>query len=218
MQAQQAIDAAAQPLREFMLKQTGSSELELFVNLSREEAPQTADDVPLTTLIPAFMISEIKTAFMIGFLIYVPFLIIDMVVASTLMSMGMMMLPPQMISLAVQAAPVRARGRLGPVGAEPRRRVPHVVTQDFLQGLLGDMMVVVFKLSIPLLISGLGVGLVISVLQAVTQVQEMTLTFVPKVIVAAIVLAMMGPWMLNTLISFTQEVWAHIPEMTASAQ
>ncbi len=92
------------------------------------------------------------------------------------------------------------------------------MTQDFLQGLLGDMMVVVFKLSIPLLISGLGVGLVISVLQAVTQVQEMTLTFVPKVIVAAIVLAMMGPWMLNTLISFTQEVWAHIPEMTASSQ
>jgi flagellar biosynthetic protein FliP len=95
----EAIDIAAKPLKVFMLKQTGSSELELFVNLSREEAPKTADDVPLTTLVPAFMVSEIKTAFMIGFLIYVPFLIIDMVVASTLMSMGMMMLPPQMISL-----------------------------------------------------------------------------------------------------------------------
>jgi flagellar biosynthetic protein FliP len=95
----EAIDIAAKPLKVFMLKQTGSSELELFVNLSREEAPKTADDVPLTTLVPAFMVSEIKTAFMIGFLIYVPFLIIDMVVASTLMSMGLMMLPPQMISL-----------------------------------------------------------------------------------------------------------------------
>jgi flagellar biosynthetic protein FliP len=71
----------------------------MFVKLSKQEAPRTADDVELTTLIPAFMVSEIKTAFMIGFLIYVPFLIIDMVVASTLMSMGMMMLPPQMISL-----------------------------------------------------------------------------------------------------------------------
>ena len=91
------------------------------------------------------------------------------------------------------------------------------MTQDFLQGLLGDMMVVVFKLSIPLLVAGLGVGLVISVLQAVTQVQEMTLTFVPKVVVAAIVLATMGPWMLNTLIAFTEQVWAHIPDMTASA-
>ena len=91
------------------------------------------------------------------------------------------------------------------------------MTQDFLQGLLGDMMVVVFKLSIPLLVAGLGVGLVISVLQAVTQVQEMTLTFVPKVVVAAIVLMMMGPWMLNTLIAFTEQVWAYIPDMTASA-
>jgi flagellar biosynthetic protein FliP len=99
IEAKEAIDAAAKPLRAFMLKQTGNSELEMFVNLSRQEAPKTADDVELTTLIPAFMISEIKTAFMIGFLIYVPFLIIDMVVASTLMSMGMMMLPPQMISL-----------------------------------------------------------------------------------------------------------------------
>ncbi len=97
--AQEAIDKAAVPLRTFMLKQTGSSELEMFVKLSKQEAPRTADDVELTTLIPALMVSEIKTAFMIGFLIYVPFLIIDMVVASTLMSMGMMMLPPQMISL-----------------------------------------------------------------------------------------------------------------------
>jgi flagellar biosynthetic protein FliP len=97
--AQEAIDKASVPLRAFMLKQTGSSELEMFVKLSKQEAPRTADDVELTTLIPAFMVSEIKTAFMIGFLIYVPFLIIDMVVASTLMSMGMMMLPPQMISL-----------------------------------------------------------------------------------------------------------------------
>jgi flagellar biosynthesis protein FliP len=97
--AQEAIDNAAQPLRAFMLKQTGNSELEMFVNLSRQEPPETADDIPLTTLIPAFMISEIKTAFMIGFLVYVPFLIIDLVISSTLMSMGMMMLPPVLISL-----------------------------------------------------------------------------------------------------------------------
>ncbi len=92
--------AAEEPLREFMLKQTGRSELAMFVKLSRQQAPpKTADDLPLTTLVPAFMISEVKTAFQIGFLIYIPFLIIDLVVASTLMSMGMMMLPPAMISL-----------------------------------------------------------------------------------------------------------------------
>ena len=94
-----AIDEAQQPLREFMLKQTGSSELAMFVKLSRQPPPENADDLKLTTLVPAFMISEVKTAFQIGFLIYIPFLIIDLVVASTLMSMGMMMLPPAMISL-----------------------------------------------------------------------------------------------------------------------
>jgi flagellar biosynthetic protein FliP len=97
--AKTAIQRAEDPLREFMLKQTGKSELALFVRLSREPPPASPEDVPLTTLVPAFMISEIKTAFQIGFLIYIPFLIIDMVVASTLMSMGMMMLPPAMISL-----------------------------------------------------------------------------------------------------------------------
>ena len=97
--AKAAITRAEVPLRDFMLKQTGSSELAMFVKLSRQKPPASAEDVKLTTLIPAFMISEIKTAFEIGFLIYIPFLIIDLVVASTLMSMGMMMLPPAMISL-----------------------------------------------------------------------------------------------------------------------
>jgi flagellar biosynthetic protein FliP len=97
--AKTAIHRAEVPLRVFMLKQTGRSELAMFVHLSRQQSPKTADDLALTTLIPAFMVSEVKTAFQIGFLIYIPFLIIDLVVASTLMSMGMMMLPPAMISL-----------------------------------------------------------------------------------------------------------------------
>ena len=97
--AKTAILAAEKPLRTFMLKQTGRSELAMFVKLSRQKPPKNADELNLTTLVPAFMISEVKTAFQIGFLIYIPFLIIDLVVASTLMSMGMMMLPPAMISL-----------------------------------------------------------------------------------------------------------------------
>jgi flagellar biosynthetic protein FliP len=99
MDAKQAIQTAEVPIRNFMLKQTGRSELAMFVKLSRQQAPKTKDDLPLTTLVPAFLVSEVKTAFQIGFLIYIPFLIIDLVVASTLMSMGMMMLPPAMISL-----------------------------------------------------------------------------------------------------------------------
>jgi len=97
--AKTALTRAEAPLRTFMLKQTGRSELAMFVRLSRQKAPETPADLKLTTLVPAFMVSEVKTGFEIGFLVYIPFLIIDMVVASTLMSMGMMMLPPAMISL-----------------------------------------------------------------------------------------------------------------------
>lgn len=94
-----AIDAAMKPMREFMFKQTRENDLALFVNITDAPRPNSPDDIPTTTLIPAFVISELKTAFQIGFLIYIPFIVIDMVVASTLMSMGMMMVPPSMISL-----------------------------------------------------------------------------------------------------------------------
>jgi flagellar biosynthetic protein FliP len=93
-----ALARAEQPLREFMLRQTREKDLALFANLARVEV-QSPEDVPTYALIPAFAISELKTAFQMGFVIFVPFIVIDMVVASTLMSMGMMMLPPMMISL-----------------------------------------------------------------------------------------------------------------------
>ena len=96
---EEAINNVAAPLREFMFKQTRESDLALFVNLSDAERPETQEDVSTFTLIPAFIISELKTAFQLGFMIYIPFIVIDMIVASTLMSMGMMMLPPVMISL-----------------------------------------------------------------------------------------------------------------------
>lgn len=96
---EQAVSEAVKPLRAFMMKQTRENDLALFVNLSKEKRPESPDDVPIMTVIPAFIISELKTAFQIGFLIYIPFIVIDMVVASTLMSMGMMMVPPVMISL-----------------------------------------------------------------------------------------------------------------------
>ena len=94
-----AVKAGAAPLREFMLRQTREKDLALFVGLSKSPRPTTSADLPLTVITPAFMISELKTAFEIGFMLYLPFLIIDLVVASVLMSMGMLMLPPAMISL-----------------------------------------------------------------------------------------------------------------------
>jgi len=96
---EEAYDRASIPFKEFMAKQTRQEDLELFLNYNQAERPETVQDIPLTMLVPAFALSEIKTAFQIGFMIFIPFLVIDMVVASVLMSMGMMMLPPVMISL-----------------------------------------------------------------------------------------------------------------------
>ncbi len=94
-----AIEKALAPLRTFMFNQTRDTDLSLFISLAKVHQPKTRADVPTTVLIPAFVLSELKTAFQIGFIIYLPFLVIDMVAASVLMAMGMMMLPPVVVSL-----------------------------------------------------------------------------------------------------------------------
>lgn len=96
---EEALEAAVEPMREFMYQDTQAKDVELFMSIARQEWNGQLDDIPLTVLIPSFMVSELRYAFFIGFLIYIPFIIIDMVVASTLMSMGMMMLPPTTISM-----------------------------------------------------------------------------------------------------------------------
>lgn len=97
---EEAFDKGVAPLRTFMLDQTDKKDLRLFADIAKvTDKIQTKDDIPITVIIPSFIISELRKAFIIGFLIYIPFIVIDMVVASTLMSMGMMMLPPTMISM-----------------------------------------------------------------------------------------------------------------------
>ncbi|MET4559171.1 flagellar type III secretion system pore protein FliP [Lysinibacillus parviboronicapiens] len=96
---EEAYDRASEPFKEFMSKHTRQKDLDLFLKYNQAEKPASVEEIPLTMLVPAFALSEIKTAFQIGFMIFIPFLVIDMIVASTLMSMGMMMLPPVMISL-----------------------------------------------------------------------------------------------------------------------
>ncbi len=96
---EEAFTKSMAPFKDFMMRNTREKDLALFYRIRAMENPNTVEDVPLTVLVPAFMISELKTAFQIGFLIYLPFLVIDMVVSSILMAMGMMMLPPVMISL-----------------------------------------------------------------------------------------------------------------------
>ena len=98
---QEAFDAALQPIREFMFRQLSNSpkDIALFMDIANLDRPETKEDIPTSVLLPAFVLNEMRIAFQIGFIIYIPFLIIDMVVASTLMAMGMMMLPPVFVSL-----------------------------------------------------------------------------------------------------------------------
>jgi flagellar biosynthesis protein FliP len=94
-----AFDLAQKPVREFMFKQTREKDIKLFLELGHESQPATLDDIPTTSLFPAFVISELRTAFTMGFVIYLPFLVIDLAISSILLSMGMMMLPPSLVSL-----------------------------------------------------------------------------------------------------------------------
>ncbi|BCN31520.1 flagellar type III secretion system pore protein FliP [Anaeromicropila herbilytica] len=96
---EQAFDKGIEPIRKFMFEQTKKKDLKLFLNIAKIDKVDDQKDIPTTVLIPSFIISELRTAFIIGFIIYIPFIVIDMVVASTLMSMGMMMLPPTTISM-----------------------------------------------------------------------------------------------------------------------
>jgi len=96
---EEAFDVAIQPFKQFMLSQTREKDLALFVDIAKLDRPENADDIPLEVLVPGFVISELRTAFQIAFVLFIPFLVIDMVVASVLMSMGMMMLPPIIVSL-----------------------------------------------------------------------------------------------------------------------
>ena len=151
---------------------------------------------------------ELKTAFEIGFLIYLPFLIIDMIVAATLMSMGMMMLPPVLDLAAVQDPAVRARRRLAPRRAIARAVLPLTrrtrgpghrhPSRD-----AGDD-ASTLKVSAPFLLAGLAVGLVVSIFQAATSIQEQTLSFIPKIVVTGVVIAIGGPWMLDQMVAYTQ--------------
>ena len=96
---EKALDLALQPMRKFMFSQVGEKDLQLLVDISKSPQPENQTDISMMTLIPAFMLSELKRAFQMGFLLFVPFLMVDMIVASILMSMGMMMLPPIIVSL-----------------------------------------------------------------------------------------------------------------------
>ena len=188
---EEAFTRAQEPMKEFMLKQTEKKSLDLFLSISKSEVPDVSGGpeaymkLGLTVLVPSFILSELNKAFTMGFLIYIPFLIIDLVVSSTLMSMGMVMLPPTMIALPFK-----------------------IMTADQVMEVMKEAMMVAFEIAGPLLIVSIVVGLIVAIFQAATQIHEQTLTFVPKLLVIALVLLALGSWMFKVMDEFVVELFA----------
>ena len=182
---EEAVKNAEGPVRLFMYRQLGNDgdNIRLFMRLRGLPRPNTLADVPTYVLIPAFVLHELTVAFKIGILLFIPFIIIDMVVASTLMSMGMIMLPPVMISHALQADPVRPGGRVGPADHAAGAQLPveeDEVDVGFAVQLMRSSAVQTLLMAAPLLLIGMVVGLIMAIFQATTSIQEQTLTFVPE--------------------------------------
>ncbi len=215
---EQALEKAEAPMRQFMLKQTRQSDFALFARLAKLDAATTADTAPLRVLVPAFVTSELKSAFQIGFMIFIPFLVIDMVVSSILMSLGMMMLSPVLVALAVQADAVRAGRRLEPADRLAGGELCHLarsarMTSQMVLTIGRDALTLLLMIAMPVLGVVMAVGLLVSIFQAVTQIHEATLAFVPKLIAAMVVFAIAGPWMLSTLVDFIRRTILSIPSM-----
>ena len=196
-----------------MFKQTRDRDLALFVKLAKIDRPKTRADVPTYVLIPAFIISELKTAFQIGFLIFLPFLVIDLVVSSTLMSMGMMMLPPVFISLPfkillfvlVDGWNLVTQSLVRSFAADDGHRPRHQPRRR------GDGARAEGRAAAAARRPRRRPGR--RVFQAVTQIQEQTLTFIPKILATVVVMVVGGPWMLDQLLSYTRDLWTSIPNL-----
>jgi flagellar biosynthetic protein FliQ len=161
-------------------------------------------------LIPAFVTSELKTAFQIGFIIFIPFLIVDMVVASVLMSMGMMMMSPVHGSAALQADAVRARRWLASAARLAGRELRHV-TPELVMDIGRQAVEMTLLMSAPLLLAALVIGLIVSIFQAATQINEQTLSFIPKLVGMFLILLLAGPWMLEIMVDYVRRLFESIP-------
>ena len=170
-----------------MLAQTRENDLQLFSKLSGKTQFATAEDVPLTVLLPTFITSELKTAFQIGFMVFIPFVVIDLVVASVLMSMGMMMLSPFIGVPAIQDHVVRAGRRMDFVDGHSCVEFSSV-NPSFVMDLAHSTLMVTAMIAAPLLLAALLVGLAIGMLQAATQINESTLSFIPKLLLLVLTL------------------------------
>ena len=195
-------DTAQVPLKEFMARNSDPSAVSIYCSLAGVTAPEDLTDLqqrvqlPLRVIMPAFVTSELKEAFTIGFLVYLPFMLIDVVVSSTLMSMGMIMLPPAMISTPFKLLFFILKG------AE--------MDTSLITDVLREGMWVVIQIAAPMLLLSMFVGIVLAVFQAVTQIHEQTLSFVFKLTVVVSILLLNGGWMMDKLIEYAESLYALI--------
>ena len=209
-----AVNDGIEPLRDFMLDNTDDDELELLTNVADRDLPENREDVSTATLVPAFVLSELKQAFIIGFIIFIPFLVIDIVVSGALMALGMMMMPPVMVSLPFKLLLFVLVDGWALVVQVPRLELRvDAMTDTAIIEIALQTMVVALKLSAPILVTSLVIGFTISLFQSMTQIQEFTLSFVPKLVGVGVALLICGNWMLHTLVTFTEDLFDALPAL-----
>ena len=212
---QEAVSRMADPLKQFMLRNTEKDTLDHFVQMSKQEVKKDVKEYPLTVVVPAFMTSELKKGFLAGFLIYLPFLLIDIVVSTTLMSMGMVMLPPTMVSLPFKLLLfITVNGwelLFSSLVQSFREERGGNMTEVQILDIMYEAFQLAMKLSLPFLLISMIVGVVIAVFQAATQINEQTMTFVPKLLAIMVLLGFLGSSMLVML----QEFFQYIVELIA---
>ena len=212
---QEAVSRMADPLKQFMLRNTEKDTLDHFVQMSKQEVKKDVKEYPLTVVVPAFMTSELKKGFLAGFLIYLPFLLIDIVVSTTLMSMGMVMLPPTMVSLPFKLLLfITVNGwelLFSSLAQSFLKSREQNMTEVQILDIMYEAFQLAMKLSLPFLLLSMIVGVVIAVFQAATQINEQTMTFVPKLLAIMVLLGFLGSSMLVML----QEFFQYIVELIA---
>ena len=172
----QAYTDGVKPLKAFMLDHTDDAELELLTNVAKRDLPENRDDVSMATLVPAFVLSELKEAFIIGFIVFIPFLVIDIVVSGALMALGMMMMPPVMVSLPFKLLLFVLVDGWGLVIKSLVASYGLAMTDTTIIQLALQTMLVALKLSAPILVTSLVIGFTVSLFQSMTQIQEFTLS------------------------------------------